>query len=151
MKLWKRATELVIVAALLATAGCSGKTKKEEPIPSPTATETPLPTEEPEEYPGRAKVDPAQITYADSYSFEKIAYAGMEEAEFFCRLEAEEATAVEGVALKTDQKGYSGIGYLDITDNTKFSMQVTLPASQYYIYFCHNNINSRFRSKNCTW
>jgi len=90
---------------------------------------TPIPEEE---YPGRPKVDPAQITYADSYNFDKLTYAGLEEAEFSCLLEAEDAKTGDGVTLKTDKAGYSGSGYLDISDNTKFSLQVTIPASQYY-------------------
>ena len=88
--------------------------------------------EEPEKYPGRPKVDPSQITYADSYSFDKLTYAGLEEAEFTCLLEAEDAEAGEGIYVKTDKTGYSGAGYLDVTNNTTFSMRVTIPASQYY-------------------
>ena len=85
-----------------------------------------------EEYPGRPKVNPAQITYADSYQFDKLTYDGLEEAEFSCLMEAEEAETGEGVTLKTDKAGFSGTGYVDISDNTKFSLTVTLPASQYY-------------------
>ena len=82
-----------------------------------------------EEYPGRTKVNPAQITYADSYQFDKLTYDGLEEAEFSCLLEAEEAETGEGVTLKTDKAGFSGTGYVDISDNTKFSLTVTLPVS----------------------
>ncbi|MBQ9119834.1 MAG: hypothetical protein IJY09_07260 [Lachnospiraceae bacterium] len=80
----------------------------------------------------RVAVDPALITYADSYQFESLTYAGMEEMEYSCLLEAEDAVSAEGVYVKTDKADCSGDGYLDITDNTAFSMQVDIPASQYY-------------------
>lgn len=88
--------------------------------------------QEMEEYPGRLKVNPTAITYANNYSYDKLTYAGIEEAEFSCLLEAENAESNEGVFLKTDKSGYSGTGYTDITDNTKFDLQITIPASQYY-------------------
>lgn len=80
----------------------------------------------------RAMVDPALITYADSYSFEKLSYSGLEEMDFSCLLEAEDAESKEGIYVKTDKTGYSGEGYLEITDNTVFSLSVEIPASQFY-------------------
>ena len=59
---------------------------------------------------GRAKVDPADITYASSYSFEKLTYSGIEKMDFSTVAEAETAQEKAGVTLKTDKKGYSGEG-----------------------------------------
>lgn len=130
---------LAAVAGAAILAGCrgveeNGAAEQQNVAGTATPTEVVLPTETPtpEEYPGRTKVDPATITYAKNYQFDKLTYAGLEEAEFSCLLEAEEAVTGEGVTLKTDKTGYSGTGYLDISDNTKFSLQVTIPASQYY-------------------
>lgn len=81
---------------------------------------------------GRAKVDPADITYASSYSFEKLTYSGIEKMDFSTVAEAETAQENAGVSLKTDKKGYSGEGYIDISDNTAFELSVDIPASQYY-------------------
>lgn len=78
----------------------------EENVTGTAADNEATPTPE-EEYPGRPKVDPAQITYADSYSFNKLTYAGLEEAEFSCLLEAEDAKTGDGVTLKKDKAGYS--------------------------------------------
>ena len=88
--------------------------------------------EENEPLSDKAIADPADIIYADSYSFEKLTYGNMEEMDFSCLLEVEDATLTEGIYLKTDKAGYSGSGYLDITDNTVFSLKVDIPASQYY-------------------
>lgn len=80
----------------------------------------------------RAMVDPALITYADSYSFEKITNSDLEEMDFSCLLEAEDAESKEGIYVKTEQANYSGEGYLEITDNTAFCLNVEIPASQFY-------------------
>lgn len=80
----------------------------------------------------RAMADPALITYADSYHFEKLTYGSAEEMDFNCLLEAEDTEIAEGVYVKTDKAGYSGEGYLEITDNKAFSMSVEIPASQCY-------------------
>ena len=81
---------------------------------------------------GRTKVDPSAITYASSYSFEKLSYGGVEKKEHNSLVEAETAELNAGVVLKTDKAGYSGEGYVDISDNKAFSMTVDIPASQYY-------------------
>ena len=81
---------------------------------------------------GRTIVDPSTITYASSYSFDKLTYAGIEKMEHSFLLEAETAETAEGVTLKTDKAGYSGEGYIDISDNTAFRLSVDIPASQYY-------------------
>lgn len=80
----------------------------------------------------RVLVDPALITYADSYSFDKLTYGSVEEMDFACLLEAEDAEAAEGIYVKTEKANYSGEGYLDITDNTVFALNVEIPASQCY-------------------
>lgn len=81
---------------------------------------------------GRTKVDPSAITYASSYSFEKLSYGGVEKKEHNSLVEAETAELNAGVVLKTDKAGYSGEGYVDISDNKAFSVTVDIPASQYY-------------------
>ncbi len=81
---------------------------------------------------GRVKVDPSAITYASSYNFDKIAYSGVEKMEYCSLVEAETADIVAGVDLRTDKTGFSGEGYIDISDNTAFIMSVNIPASQYY-------------------
>lgn len=81
---------------------------------------------------GREMVNPDDIIYADSYQFEKLTYGDMEEMDFAYLLEVEDAGGCEGIYVKTDLSGYSGSGYLDITDNTAFSIKVDIPASQYY-------------------
>lgn len=81
---------------------------------------------------GRAKVDPADITYASSYNFEKLTHSGIEKMDFCTVAEAETARKNAGVSLKTDKKGYSGKGYIDISDNAAFELSIDIPASQYY-------------------
>ncbi|MCH5193318.1 MAG: hypothetical protein J1F11_05100 [Oscillospiraceae bacterium] len=78
------------------------------------------------------KADAASADIGEVYSFEKLTYNGLEKADFYCLLEAETAPEASGIALKTDVPGYSGKGYIDISDNTAFSMSVDIPASQYY-------------------
>lgn len=80
----------------------------------------------------RVMVDPSLITYASSYSFDRLTYDGLEETDFYCLLEAEDVEEVDGISLSTSKKGYSGTGYIDISDNTAFSMTVDIPANQYY-------------------
>lgn len=81
---------------------------------------------------GRVMVDPSLITYASSYSFDRLVYDGLEETDFYCLLEAEDAEEAEGISRNTSRKGYSGTGYMDISDNAAFSMTVDIPANQYY-------------------
>ncbi len=44
--------------------------------------------------------------------------------EYSCLIEAETANSNSGITIKTDKAGYSGEGYIDITDNTAFSISV---------------------------
>ncbi|MDE7299177.1 MAG: hypothetical protein K2N94_10170 [Lachnospiraceae bacterium] len=80
----------------------------------------------------RTITDPASIIYADSYHFDRLTYDGLEEADFSCLLEAETADAAAGISISTAYAGYSGTGYIDISDNTAFRMSVDIQASQYY-------------------
>lgn len=81
---------------------------------------------------GRTKVDPSAIIYASSYTFDKLNYSGIEKLEHSALIEAESAELNAGVVLKTDKSGYSGEGYVDISDNKAFSLTVEIPSSQYY-------------------
>lgn len=81
---------------------------------------------------GRAKAAPSDITYASSYSFDKLTYGDIEKTEYSCLIEAETAKSNSGITIKTDKAGYSGEGYIDITDNTALSISVDIPTSQYY-------------------
>ena len=80
----------------------------------------------------RKMVDPDKITYADSYSFDKLTFDGIEKADVSILLEAEDAKAASGVTVKNAKAGYSGSGYVDISDNAGFSLSVDIPASQFY-------------------
>lgn len=80
----------------------------------------------------RTVVDASLIKYADSYDFEKLKYEGIDQQEFSVLIEAETAEEASGVALKSDGDGYSGDGYVDISDNNSFKLTVDIPASQYY-------------------
>lgn len=80
----------------------------------------------------RKMVDPNKIKYADSYNYEKITLGSVESAEVSIFLEAEDAELSSGAAVKTAKQGYSGAGYVDISDNTGFSLSVDIPASQFY-------------------
>ena len=116
----------VATASVLLLSGC---TPDDAPTPSdnlPTGGETMNETT------GRTKVDPSAITYASSYSFDKLIYSGIEKMDHSAVVEAETAELNAGVVLKTDKAGYSGEGYIDISDNTAFSMSVDIPTSQYY-------------------
>ena len=69
---------------------------------------------------------------ADSYNFKKLDYKGIKKMDFSMLIEAENAKKTSGISVKTDRSGYSGKGYIDITDNKGFSMSVDIPASQFY-------------------
>lgn len=64
-----------------------------------------------------------------TYDFQKLKYEGISEMDFNCLIEAEN---VSERLVKTDIAGYSGSGYIDITDNRVFKYSVDIPASQYY-------------------
>lgn len=80
----------------------------------------------------RKMVDPSKITYAESYSFDKIRFDGIEKMDVSILLEAEDAKSATGVTVKTDKSDYSGSGYVDISENSAFSLSVDIPASQFY-------------------
>lgn len=67
-----------------------------------------------------------------TYEFEKLTYEGIEETDFNCLVEAEDAETASGVSVNTEKAGYSGDGYLDISDNASFKLSVDIPSSQYY-------------------
>lgn len=78
-------------------------------------------------------VDPDDITYADSYKFDKLTYDGVEEAECHMLVEVEDSAGITtGISLRASKSGYSGSGYVEISDNSAFHMTVEIPASQYY-------------------
>lgn len=81
---------------------------------------------------GRVKVDPSLIKYADSYNFDKMTSDDITKTECSILVEAESAKKADGVTVKTDYDGYSGDGYVDISDNTGFELTVDIPANQYY-------------------
>ncbi|MBP0982481.1 MAG: hypothetical protein J6A19_02030 [Oscillospiraceae bacterium] len=116
-----------VTAFIMILSGCTTNDNTEADSSLTTGDETVNET-----VTGRAKVDPADITYASSYSFEKLTYSGIEKMDFSTVAEAETAQEKAGVTLKTDKKGYSGEGYIDISDNTAFELSVDIPASQYY-------------------
>jgi len=68
----------------------------------------------------------------NSYNFKKLEYSGIKKTDFNVLIEAENAEQTSGISVKTDKSGYSGKGYIDITDNKGFGMSVDIPASQYY-------------------
>ena len=115
-----------ITAAVLLTTGCVGGDTSASDSKQTTAGSDETVTET---VTGRTKVDPSRITYADSYKFDKLSYSGIEKMDFSTVVEAE---ASGGITLKTEKKGYSGDGYIDISDNTSFLLTVDIPASQYY-------------------
>lgn len=116
-----------VTAFIMILSGCTTNDNTEADSSLTTGDETVNDT-----VTGRAKVDPADITYASSYNFEKLTYSGIEKMDFSTVAEAETAQQNAGVTLKTDKKGYSGEGYIDISDNTAFELSVDIPASQYY-------------------
>lgn len=81
---------------------------------------------------GREKIDPSLITYASSYNFDKITADSVKSVKFSALLEAETIPETAGITLSTNTTGYTGKGYIDISDNKAFSLSVELPASQYY-------------------
>lgn len=81
---------------------------------------------------GREKVDPSLITYASSYNFDKITADSVKSVKFSALLEAETIPETAGITFSTNTTGYTGKGYIDISDNKAFSLSVELPASQYY-------------------
>ena len=64
-----------------------------------------------------------------SYDFEKLEFEGVNEMDFSCLIEVEEHSKSD---VLTDVKGYSGSGYIDITNNRTLKFTVDIPASQYY-------------------
>ena len=80
----------------------------------------------------RKLVDPDDVIPAESYSFEKLSYGGIDEQEFHTVLEAEDGEHGSGVTVKTDKSGYSGDGYVDISDNAGFKLAVDIPSNQFY-------------------
>ena len=86
----------------------------------------------------RKAVDPDDIISAESYGFEKLSFDGLEKTEFHTVLEAEDCAPGTGVSVKTAKSGYSGEGYVDISDNSGFKMTVDIPSNQFYkITFRH--------------
>ncbi len=65
----------------------------------------------------------------NNYNYQKLSYEGVNRMDFSCLIEAESAS---GIPVKTDMKGFSGDGYIDITDNEQLKLSVDIPASQYY-------------------
>lgn len=80
----------------------------------------------------RRTVDPDKIKYADSYGYEKIIPENTEKVDFNITLEAEDGELSSGAAVKVAKSGFSGSGYVDISDNAGFKISVDLPASQFY-------------------
>ena len=89
-----------------------------------TASEAAVPAE-------RRLVDASEITYASSFTFDKMLPEGVEKAEFSVDIEAETAEEKKGALIRPDDDA-SGESYTDISDNTAFSLTVDIPASQYY-------------------
>lgn len=80
----------------------------------------------------RKLVDPKDVILAESYSFEKLSYDGIEKQEFYSLLEAEDSELGSGVTKKSERAGYSGDGYVDISDNSGFKLTVEIPSNQFY-------------------
>ncbi len=80
----------------------------------------------------RVMVDAKDITMADTYNFEKINSGDVQSVDFSVTVEAEECQAESGVTFKTSVQGFSGEGYVDISNNPDFELTVDIPASQYY-------------------
>ncbi len=106
----------LLTAACVLAAGCADSSAGE------------LPSSESKENNSSAEIDET----IDNNMPKKLKYDDIEKMEFSCLLEAENAEGTLGFTVKTDMAGYSGDGYIDITDNTGFSMSVEIPASQYY-------------------
>ncbi len=114
--------KLLFIAALtlfaLALTGCAGESTPESVSGQPTVspTEAARPTDKAPE----------------NFQYEKLVFEGIEKVAYSAIIEAEEAELNGSVKLMTDAAGYSGEGYVDITDNTGFRLKVDIPASQYY-------------------
>lgn len=65
----------------------------------------------------------------NNYVYQKLKYEGAEDMYFNYLAEAESAS---DIPVQTDIKGYSGSGYIDITDNKLFKLNIDIPASQHY-------------------
>lgn len=83
----------VMVSSDVQTSESAEIGTKREDGENTTLTETESPKKVNEKLLDRAKVDSASIIYADSYSFEKLTFDGVELIDFECLLEAEEAEA----------------------------------------------------------
>ncbi len=80
----------------------------------------------------RKTVDPGEVIPAESYSFEKLGYDGIEEQDFYVHLEAEDSAPGTGVSVKSDKADCSGGSYADISDNSGFRLTVDIPSDQFY-------------------
>lgn len=101
----------------------------------------------------RKLVDPEDVIPAESYSFEKLTFDGIKEKDFSCLLEAEDGNLSNGATAKASTKGYSGEGYVDVSDNSGFKMTVEIPSDQFYMITvrhradAHKENELRFNSK----
>lgn len=138
----------IVMVFMFVLIGCSSKASEEkaerqavqeqetvqngdDAISDDTETE---PTDKPEEFDiasDRIMVDPNLITYADSYEFDKFVPEQNEYVQYDEIIEAETAKDAEGINIKTEETASAG-EYIDITDNKALSIEVTLPASQFY-------------------
>ncbi len=114
-------------ASIILLSGCSADSATQAPDTSASGGEAINET-----VTGRTIVDPSAITYASSYSFDKLTYKDIEKMDVDTIVEAENALRKTGVARKKDRSGFTGDGYVDVTDNTAFELIVDIPASQYY-------------------
>lgn len=65
----------------------------------------------------------------ESYNYEKLTFEGIEETDFKYLAEAEESPRA---TVLTDKSDYSGDGYINISDNRSFKLNVEIPSNQYY-------------------
>ena len=56
----------------------------------------------------RKTVDPGEVIPAESYSFEKLGYDGIEEQDFYVHREAEDSAPGTDVSVKSDKADCSG-------------------------------------------
>lgn len=141
---------LSLTCAVAGFTGCASQEKTESSasaqndnvtsqavMTTEAVTQTEQSTEEEKEKTVREIVDPAKITYAESYKIEKIEANMNEKVECALTVEVENAEPAEGVKVVADDN-CSGGSYVDISDNKAFSLTVNLPASQVYkISVCH--------------
>ena len=104
MEILQRIMSLVTASALL-LSGCGINDTSETGSGQTTGGDTVS-----EVNTGRTKADPSDITYASSYSFDKLTYGDIEKMEYSCLIEAETAKSNSGITIKTDKAGYSGEG-----------------------------------------